>query len=449
MFTKGRKVLALMLLSGFLLVAQELRLGTLFYSYTFFWNNADFNSSTQDQDSYTYMHGDVNLTIFTQKLSLFLRIGGWGQFGAHPINLVPPNPNVKILEGYVDFKNLPGNFSLRMGQEKFVYGDGLVVFDGGVDGGTLGATLYTRHKCFDLDLIYRKVQEGAGIRNVLWTGDDKERLNGDDYILALYPTFKFKKFLKWKVSPYVFNRIKNIYKRENDILVEGKDNPIWIGGRIEGQGKKVRIVGEYVKILGKRDINYGDTPENWNYNAYALDLRGEYRGKNWKIGGAYVVLSGDNPTTEENETYFSAVDGPYGNDFYKKWVGFGPAHLMTTPFGFALVRPTSFTMSNLKVYNMFMSYKLSKISFRVDYWKYNRDKLLPQQKNKDMGQELSLLVLYTPSDYLLVGGTAGYWFPGKYMKDDLGLGESASGVFGAYVFFSTSFDFRIPLGGKK
>ena len=90
------------------------------------------------------------------------------------------------------------------------------------------------------------------------------------------------------------------------------------------------------------------------------------------------------------------------------------------------------------------------MEWRLDYWKYNRDQLLPSQNNRDMGQEVSLLVLYEPTDYLLMGATGGYWMPGKYMKEDLGIGENVAGVLGGYFFFSTSFDFKISFkGGEK
>lgn len=135
---------------------------------------------------------------------------------------------------------------------------------------------------------------------------------------------------------------------------------------------------------------------------------------------------------DENEAYESPIWGPYTFGFYKWWPGFGPAHLMTTAYGFSLVAPFDMMSTNLNVINGNLAFHQGPFMLRGDVFLYSRD-WVPDGVDSDMGMEFALLTTYTFRKTITVGGTAGYWMPGDYFGDDL------DPMIGGYLFTYITF----------
>ncbi len=425
--------LVLLIVFSFLsLQAEETKIkgGVLFYDYNFFWKNTDFNSKTNDSDAYSYMHLDFHVSAdFGNGVSFFASLGTWGQFGQHPVWGIPADPRATMLEGYLNFDKLIGPFSLRIGKSRFLYGDGIVAFDGGEDG-TLGATLYSNSKTLDIDIFYRKPYQGGGIAEVYFPGtqtsiSEREEIEDTIHILGVYPTVKVSEG-KIKLSPYVFYRMT------------GANKPMWLGVRTElSLINKVPVKFEYVKLTG-------DVGDGTSYDAYAMLSGIQYTaGNGFFIGGNYYSFSGDDDKTEDSELYVAIIDSPFANGFYHWWPGLGPAHLMTTGYGFSCIASWNPTMTNLNVFDIYGGYATKDYSLRITYWNYSRNKLLTGQENKAMGSEISFFGTYNMKGGVTIGASVGYWTPGDYFKKDLALGDNASGALGGFIFIFKSFDFEI------
>ncbi len=425
-------IVVLLVISFSFVYADETKIngGVLFYDYNFFWKNSDFNSSTNDSDAFSYMHLDFHVNAdFGNGVTFFASLGTWGQFGQHPVWGVPVDPRATMLEGYLNFDKLIGPFSVKIGKHRFLYGDGIVAFDGGEDG-TLGITMYSRSKTIDVDVFYRKPYQGGGIAEVYYPGTQttispRDEIEDSIHVLGIYPTVKLSEG-KINISPYLFYRM------------QGDNKPLWTGLRIEGSPtKSLSFKGEYVMLKG--DVN-----ASYKYDAYAFLSGIQYSLSNGMfLGGNVYGFSGDDANTEDSELYISIIDSPFANGFYHWWPGLGPAHLMTTGYGFSCIAEWNPTMTNLNVFDVYLGYSAKDYSLRITYWNYSKNKLMPEQSNKNMGSEISFFGTYNLKNIVTIGASIGYWMPGDYFEKDLALGSDASGMLGGFIFLFKSFDFKI------
>lgn len=423
-----KKILALCTIMGIITLAtpaktQQISWGGTYYSYTFFWQNQDFNKNTKDKDFFTYIHGDLHaLADFGSGVKAFIKLGAWGEFGAHPIwgvnldNQV--DPKVGVLEGYVELNNLFNTpVSLKVGKFNQLYGDGAVIFDGGEDG-ILGAKANINVGPVSLDLLYDRLAESGGIEEL---GAMDTTIAPDLNLVGGYLTLTLMDS-KIKFSPYAFQRR------------QGDDRPMWFGGRAEiAPIEPVNLIAEFTQMGGKNA-----TSVNYKGRHLLAKLDANIPNSPISIGGAYVMFSGDDATTTENELYSAAVENPYTFGFYKWWPGFGPAHLMTTPYGFACVAPWDNMMTNLNVINGHLSASLSALSVRVDLFNYSRN-LVPSGESKALGNEIALHLNYSYNNVIDIGTAVGYWMPGERLKNELSLTDNASGLIGGFVYIFKSF----------
>ncbi len=425
-------IVVLLLVSVINLKADDTKItgGVLFYDYNFFWQNTDFNSATSDSDLFSYIHLDFHVNAdFGNGVSFFASLGSWGQFGQHPVWGIPVDPRATMLEGYLNFDKLIGPFSVKVGKFRFLYGDGIVAFDGGEDG-TLGINFYSRSKTLDIDLFYRKPFQGGGIAEVYFPGtqtsiEERDKIDPSIHVLGVYPILKFSEG-KFKISPYMFYR------------KQGANKPLWLGLRVEAAPtKSISAKAEYVSLSG--DLN-----ETIKYKAFAYLSGLQYTiGNGLFVGGNIYGFSGDNSDTSDSELYISVIDSPFANGFYHWWPGLGPAHLMTTGYGFSCIADWNPTMTNLNVFDMYAGYSAKDYSLRVTYWNYSRNKLLTGQNNKAMGSEFSFFGTYNIRNLVTIGASVGYWMPGDYFKKDLGIGDNTSGTIGGFIFIFKDFNFKI------
>jgi len=412
--------------------------GGLFYVYNFFHKNTDFDTRTDDGNSFMYIHGDIQYSVdFGNGVSIYSMIGAWGQHGANPYWGTDlqgnADPSVRLLQAYMTVDHLfDSNWSFRMGKERLLYGDGMVMFDGGEDG-AIQAKLMYRKDPLSLDLFYCRLAQSHGIAYVgaaTYGGYDvtqSDQYPGNISFFAAYGTYKMAE--KMNLSFYGIMRPQNVDKNK-------KDNPIWLGARLDGSPVSgLDVTGEFTLMSGKSESN------NQDYAGHAMLLRAGYTPSNSPVtfGGAYVSFSGDKTTTSgKNELYESVANGPFTYGFYKDWPGFGPAHLMTTGYGFAGLDPGNFTMTNLNVINAFLKLSNGPFGIRFDFFNYSRN-WVPSGGNAAMGNEISVLATYNYKDTVTFGFTGGLWMPGDYWKKDMGLGDNAGSALGGYFYFAKEF----------
>ncbi len=426
--------LVIILFMPILIAAQtpDVKWGGLFYIYNFFHSNTDFISTTDDANSYMYIHGDFNATVdFGKGVTAYLAIGAWGQHGMSPYyggglgeNV---DPSVRILQAYFTINDLFDTpLSLRIGKERLLYGDGALMFDGGEDGST-GIKLMYNSDVIDADLFYYRYAQMGGIANV---GTGNDIYPGNWNIIGIYPTIKLMDG-KFNASPYFLVRSVQTKK-------DSSNSPMWYGVRIETNPLKgFNLVAEYV-LMGGENENTGI-----KYKGNHIRFGADYTIPNslFSLGVAYVSNSGDDLTTQDNEMYESVTNGPYAFGFYKDWPGFGPAHLMTTAYGFSGLAPHNPTVVNLNVINGHAGINIDAFTLRGDIFIYSRN-WVPDGVESALGNEIALLAKYNYKNTLTLGFTAGIWSPGDYQKSIIefpGSSAKAESAVGGYFWLAKSF----------
>ncbi len=426
-------LLVILILPAMMLAqTPDVKWGGLFYIYNFFHSNTDFISTTDDGNTYMYIHGDFNANVdFGKGVTAYMAIGAWGQHGMSPYyggglgeNV---DPSVRILQAYFTINDLFDTpLSLRIGKERLLYGDGALMFDGGEDGAA-GVKLMYKSKMFCADLFYYRYAQMGGIVNV-GTGNDV--YPGNWNIIGIYPTVKLMDG-KIKASPYFITRSVQTSKDETD-------SPIWYGGRIVANPiDGLDVVLQYVMMGGKNENN--DTDYKGTHLRAGVDFT--IPNMPLTVGAAYVSNSGDDATTQDNELYESVTNGPYTFGFYKDWPGFGPAHLMTTGYGFSGLAPHNATVVNLDVINGHVSVDLDALTLRGDVFIYGRN-WVPDGVESAMGNEIALMAKYNYKDELTFGFTAGVWSPGDHIKNAIetpGSTAKAESAIGGYFWLAKSF----------
>ena len=412
----------------------------LFYIYNFFSKNTDFDKNTPDGNSYMYIHGDIQYNVdFGKGVSVYTMIGAWGQHGINPYWGTDlqgnPDPDVRILQGYLTVSHIFDTpFSIRMGKERLLYGDGTVFFDGGEDGALQAKIMYNKGP-LDVDVFYSRLAQSHGIAYVgaaTYNGYDVSKSDlypGNINLMTVYGTYHAMN-KKLNISGYGVIRPQNINKNQTS-------RPIWLGARVAAAPVSgLDLTGEYTLLRGKNDAASAK-----NYKGYALVGMADYTPSNSPLsfGGAYVAFSGDKTTTkDDNELYESATNGPFTFGFYKDWPGFGPAHVMTTAYGFAGLDPGNLTMTNLNVLNAHAKFTAGPLAVRLDFYNYSRN-WVPTNGHAAMGNEIAGLVTYNYRKTITFGFTGGLWMPGDYWKKDQSLGNNAGNALGGYFYFAKEF----------
>ena len=427
-------ILSILVLASFMYAGDpKVEWHGLFYIYNFGHRNTDFTSSTDDGNSYMYMHGDVNASVdFGNGVTAYMVLGAWGQHGMSPYhggglgeNI---DPRVDIMQAYFTISHLWGsNFSFRVGKERLLYGDGAIMFDGGEDGAA-GAKLMYNSDVVDVDLFYYRYAQMGGIMNV---GTGLDVYPGNWNLIGIYPTVKLMQG-NLKLYPYYVARHVRVAK---DTL----NMPMWFGLRLEGTFLGgLNVAAEYTQMGGK------DQTTDLNYKGHHMLLRADYTlpSSPLTFGLGYVLFSGDKKDTEkDNELYETATQGPYTYGFYKDWPGFGPAHLMTTGWGFAGVNPWSPTMSNMNMMDVNVAYNFGDLAVRGDFFMYNKDQT-SDGNNKSMGNEIALMVKYNYKQTITLGLTGGIWMPGDWQKSWIevaGSDAKAESALGGYFWLAKAF----------
>ncbi len=408
-----RKMMALVAIALVLampLRAQNVKVGGLFYLYHFYWSNADFTDSTTDHDAHFYMHADINATAdLGENASAFVRIAAAGNFGSHPIYGVPGDPKASVQEAYLKIKNifdLPICF--QIGKQRVGYDDGLLLFDGGEDG-ELGVVAEVAAGPATVKAFGYKLIEKGGM-GYIGTGMGSPGV--DESMYGVYATISPIQYANIDLFGVTVRNFVTWDANGNPVPTEN-NNPMWLGFRATGNapfGLDYNLA--YVMMSGQ-DAN------NVNYKGNALEAIFHFAVPvaPVKIGGGYVMFSGDDPNTADNECYFNPLNGPYAYDnFYDGWVGFGPAFMLNTPYGFDLIGFPP--VNNLNVINGNFSFSFAGVNLRLDFFKYKHI-----QGSTDLGQEIAANLGYTLPGGITLGGGFGYWTPNSTQGDSPMIGS--------------------------
>lgn len=374
-------VMVLALLVSFPLHAVDVDWGGLFYHYTFWWQNADFNSDVDDGDMHYYMHADVHATAdFGDGVTAFVQIGDWGNFGRHAIYGIGPHGlGAHLMAAYVSAQNLfESPIGFTAGIIPVLYGD--IAFDGGENGFT-GLKFNVVTDMFALDLFSFREIEYGGMTYMMYgmagdPGPDQD-LHGA-WATIMLPDANIE------INGFGF------YGKMGD------DTPMWVGARSTGTPiEGLSYVADFAMMMGSDAADV-------DYSGMYYSARAKYTFVPVTFGGGYYYFSGDDVATTEYEGYFSPTGGPYANDFYKGWPGFGPAYTLWSPYGFNLVEP------NLTVINAFVAYSAEMFNIRGDWFMYS----LAEGDPTDMGMEIAVHAWLNLSEQFGFGATGGYWMPG-------------------------------------
>lgn len=415
--------------SGLLLAEAKVTWGGTFYTYGFFWNNADFDDDTKDGDMYYYMHGDIGATAeFENGLVIRADVTDWGVFGKHPISGAgQEGVGAHLREAYLRINNLfDSPVSFTIGKEHFLYG--YQFFDGGEDGVT-GIRFNLTTDVLDANVFAYRLEEWGGFyeKKIITDGDTIPVYNaagrwgiiGDDKDLyGLYATAKLMDG-KVNISGYAMNR-------QLGIAPDTVESPIWLGIRSEGSPiQGFNYVFEFTTMMGDNGMGV-------DYKGMHYMVQVGYTPANipLTVGAAYLTFTGDDTETDENEAYENPLGGPYTYGFYKWWPGFGPAWTVRTPYGFAC------NPSNMVVINGNVGYSFGPCTIRLDFFKYDlhRPVKTDEKEVKNLFNEIGVFLLYNYKDVVHLGFTSGILMPNK----DL-WGDDATNALGGYFFVFKSF----------
>ena len=399
-------VLILALLLTFSLNAVDVEWHGLFYDYAFMWQNADFNSDSADGDMHYYMHADLNATAdFGEGVTAFIRLGDWGNYGMHPIyGIGLAGMGVHIMHAYVSAQNLfetPIGFTA--GIIPVCYGD--IAFDGGEDG-FAGVKFNVATDMFALDLFsYRAIENGGMGYMMMGIGGTPPP---DQDLHGAWATIKL---MEGKAELNAFGFLRT----------EGDDKPMWVGARSAGAPMEgLTYVGDFAMMMGSS----GPEGAEVDYKGMYYSARANYTFEPVTAGAGYYYFSGET-ADEGNQAYESPTGGPYPNDFYKGWPGFGTAYTLWTPYGFNLVGP------NLTVINANLAYNAGAFGLRGDFYMYSVPEV-PAGVESDMGMEIDVTTSFNLNDQLSIGATGGYWMPGEAFA-----GEDA--MLAGYLYLAKGF----------
>jgi hypothetical protein len=420
-------VLAL-LLSFPLQGGVEVDWGGLFYHYTFWWQNADFDSDVDDGDMHYYMHADIHATAhFGEDVMAHVKIGDWGNFGRHPIaGIGPLGVGTHIMHAYVSVGNLFNSgapVTFIGGIFPVLYGD--IAFDGGEDGFT-GLKLNIATDMFHLDIFTLRGIESGGMMYMMdgmaGTPPPDQNVHGA-WATIMIPDVDVE------INGFGFMR------------TTGDDKPMWVGARSTGAPVEgLNYVADFAMMMGSNTMV--DVTE-YDYSGMYYSARASYTLEPVSFGGGYYYFGADDPTTTDNFEgytvptggYFGGdattgvivVGSPYPNDFYKGWPGFGPAFTLRSPYGFNLVSP------NLNVINGNVGYHSDVFAIRGDFFMYKLVEPLVADGPTDWGMEIAVMAHIPLNEMFMINATGGYLMPGDVFGDD------ADAMMAGYLWLAKGF----------
>lgn len=399
---KKLSLMVVCLLATSMLSAVEVTPGGSMLFWNFWYNNVDFTSGTGDGDNWYFLFGNLTLEAkWDEHMTFFLNPAAIGVYGMHPcLNCGAISPNLTMHQMYMDVNNifdLP--VSLRAGKFRIMYGDALVLWDGGAEGVT-GAKANINTDMLDLDVLALRIAEFGGPAYIYDTVPDDMDLYGAHATLNFLDD-------QLEINGYFYD------------LMHGDDSPMWVGGRLAGDFKGFEPKAEFVMMMGD---DGAATPTDYAGMAYQVQLKYGLPMAPLKVGAGYVYFSGDDDLTDaENKTYSNVLNSVYMYDGAAAtgFLGFGPAHLFVTG-GFC---PNP---SNMNVINGNLEFNPGAVTVRADFFMYNLNEVA-EGVDGALGNEISLVLKYDYRDLITFGASAGYFMPGDYYGAD--LDAALGGVF--------------------
>lgn len=344
--------------------------------------------------------------------------------------------DVMIDNAWGDWKNMfNSNFSLRVGRQDLIYGDGFVLLDGTPNDGSQTTSfdavkMMVSHDLGTTDLIFAKLQEFQG-----WDSDDET-------LYAIYNKFNL---MGINVEPYIMYRDKNANPAVVSVPGVGFNNSaqfdpspaeetLLLGFRSTkdfyvADGVKLALAAELGKEWGKVDFAGMDAqPANLQFSRQAgsgevdRDAWGgqtsatiTFEEVTWKpsVKAAFSYMSGDDPGTEDYEGW---------DDFYGEWPKYSELYVYSLYDGFkrgiGANDPDIGLWANMYIPELSLTVSpIDKLTQNFRYLYFLAEEKTGPGGDNDRGHNIQSLTNYvfTPnlSGHLLLE----YFFPGDFYLD--------------------------------
>ncbi|HET6563958.1 MAG TPA: hypothetical protein VFG52_00990 [Xanthomonadales bacterium] len=296
-------------------------------------------------------------------------------------------------------------FTLSVGRQDYLIGTGVLVADGGSDGGENGGWYLGMRKAFQESVIASLksstlVAEGFYLQN-------RPRRGGTQGDL-------------WGVN-FEYTFPGNLSLGTSYMIADARDDmtgspDIWSGRASWSGAGGLELLGEYVVENGS-----GIDADGW-FGQVAWS----FEDTTWSpwIGYRYAAFDGDNPDTAEDERFREIA---YGYTDYGSWY----QGEITGDYPLANGNVTSNMLRLKTTPNDSLTLNLFWYDFSLDH----PESLAPNVTSDDWGQEVNLIADWAVNDNWYVIGSAGVLFPGKAAEQWVG-GDDDWLNFMAYVSYS-------------
>ena len=378
------------------------------------------------------LYVDASLTDNVEAYVRLIYVQDWG-------NMVN-NDDIELDLAYITLNDIYGYpFSLTIGKQELLYGEGFLVGDG-VRPGTIDSLgtvyQYDNRKAFEaikavwdyephqIDLFVAKIIEGAAVAPVAVAAPVAPWSNGVqpvDSDVDLYG-------LNWNYDGGMYGLwdLGLFYARSNIVVASDGENQTWaLSLRGEGTIPQINVgtlalKGEIVKEWGTVEPGMqpvtAATGDIENLNAWGGYVEGEYTFDNVYapyLGLGYIFMSGDNDDSDaieqfnplcEDETYGQIAEVIYSQQY---WQGTGDTSMTNASIWklSAGVNPTENTTLDLTYYSLSASQPI---------WAWTGD---ADDQNQYIGSEYDVTFNYNYSEDVTFGVMYALFIPGKFFEE--------------------------------
>ena len=378
------------------------------------------------------LYVDASLTDNVEAYVRLIYVQDWG-------NMVN-NDDVELDLAYITLNEMYGYpFSLTIGKQELMYGEGFLVGDG-TRPGTIDSAgtvyQYDNRKAFEaikavwdyephqIDLFVAKLTEGSAVAPVAAAAPWAPWSNGVqpvDSDMDLYG-------VNWNYDGGMYGLwdLGLFYSQSNVVVASDGDNEVWALS-IRGEGTipqidvgTLALKGEIVKEWGIVETAMqpvtATTGDPEALNAWAGYIEGEYTFDNVYapyLGLGYIYMSGDDDDSDaiehfnplaEDETYGQIAEVIYGQQY---WQGTGDTSMTNASIWkfSAGVNPTENTSLDLTYYSLRAVQPV---------WAWSGD---TDDQNQYVGSEYDVTFGYNYSEDVTFGLMYALFIPGKFFEE--------------------------------
>ncbi len=350
-------------------------------------NYSDFNDDVGDKNSDIFQRTRVNAKAkVDDQTTAFISLQDTRTWGEEPNSAETASENaaVDVSQAWLQIDNL-GPVSLKLGRQPISYGKERL----------LGAFEWSNNaRRFDAAKVIYK-SEVADVDAFYATTTDSDP-NTDGSLSGVYSTLK--SVPATKIDLYL------IQKKKMD---NAGQNFITYGTRI--YGKQMSLDWDVLYALQS-----GDSSAGVDKDASALVAAAGYSVMGVRIGGEYVVGSGDDSGADDK-----AFDNLYPTNHFKYGV---------SDIGGNGINKEGQKLSNLSAYSINATAKISKVKLRAEFWdfSYSEDQTVGTLTSDDMGSEYNIQAWYGLTEKVKLHAEYSVFSPGEIPKANSGQSADAT-----------------------